>query len=57
MDMELIGLQHDFMALTSLYIAGATLADGLDRFPARARLFLLPVGMLVLGLQLAFYAE
>ncbi len=57
MNMELIGRQHDFMALTSLYIAGTVLADGLDRFPARARLVLLPVGMLVLGLQLAFYTE
>jgi hypothetical protein len=57
MNMELIDRQHHFMALTSLYIAGATLADGLDRFPARAKLFLLPVGLIVLGLQLAFYSE
>ncbi len=57
MDMELIDRQHHFMALTSLYIAGAVLVDGLDRIPPRSKLFLLPVGMLVLGLQLAFYAE
>jgi hypothetical protein len=57
MNMELIGLQHDFMALTSLYIAGAALADGLHRIPAPAKLFLLPVGLLILGLQLVMYTE
>lgn len=57
MNMALIDRQHHVMALTSLYIAGATLADGLDRFPWGTKLFLLPVGLIVLGLQLAFYSE
>lgn len=33
------------------------MCDVFDRFPARAKLFLVLVGLIVLGLQLAFYSE
>jgi len=55
--MDLVNLQHRFMALTALLIAAFLVADGLSRLTWKAKPFLLPCGLIVLGLQLAFYIE
>jgi putative copper resistance protein D len=55
--MDIVNLQHRFMALTALFIAGSSVADGLARLTWKAKPFLLPCGLMVLGLQLALYVE
>ena len=55
--MDIVNLQHRFMALTSLFIAGSAVADGIARTTSRVRPFLLPSGLMLLGLQLAIYVE
>ncbi len=55
--MDLVNLQHRFMALTVLLIAAFSVADGLNRLTWTVKPFLLPCGLIVLGLQLAMYVE
>jgi hypothetical protein len=55
--MDLVNLQHRFMALTVLLIAAFSVADGLNRLTWTAKPFLFPCGLIVLGLQLALYVE
>lgn len=55
--MDVVNLQHRFMALTSLFIAGSAMADGIARTTPRIRPFLLPSGLMLLGLQLVIYVE
>ena len=55
--MDFVNLQHRFMALTALLIAAFLVADGLSSLTWKAKPFLLPCGLLVLGLQLMLYIE
>ena len=55
--MDLVNLQHRFMALTALFIAGSSVADGLAHLAWKAKPFLVPSGLIVLGLQLVVYVE
>jgi putative copper resistance protein D len=55
--MDLVNLQHRFMAITSLFIAGSAMADGIARAKSPFRPFLLPSGLMLLGVQLVIYVE
>lgn len=55
--MDIVNLQHRFMALTALFIAGSSITDGLAHLTWKAKPFLVPAGLIVLGLQLAVYVE
>ena len=55
--MDLVNLQHRFMALTALFIAGSSVTDGLAHLAWKAKPFLVPSGLIVLGLQLVAYVE
>ena len=55
--MDLVNLQHRFMALTALLIAAFLVADGLSSLTWKAKPFLLPCGLIVLGFQLVLYIE
>lgn len=57
MDMALVGKQHNLMALTALLIAAGWLADSLDRLAWKPKLFVVPVGLILLGLELTLYTE
>ncbi|MCI0568899.1 MAG: hypothetical protein L0Z52_12050 [Acidobacteria bacterium] len=57
MDMALIEKQHNLMALTALFIAAGSAGDGLQRLAWKAKRYLVPVGLILLGIQLAAYTE
>lgn len=55
--LDIVNLQHRFMALTALFIAGSSVTDGLAHLTWKAKPFLVPSGLIVLGLQLVVYIE
>ncbi len=55
--MDIVNLQHRFMAMTALFIAASSITDGQAHLTWKAKPFLLPSGLIVLGLQLALYVE
>ena len=55
--MDIVNLQHRLMALSALFIAGSSVADGLSHLTWKLKPFLLPSGLIVLGLQLVVYVE
>jgi hypothetical protein len=55
--LDIVNLQHRFMAITSLFIAGSAMADGIARTTSWSRPFLLPSGLMLLGVQLVMYVE
>jgi len=55
--MDIVNLQHRLMALSALFIAGSSVADGLSHLAWKLKPFLVPSGLIVLGLQLAVYVE
>lgn len=57
MDMALIVKQHNVMAMTALLIAAGWLADALDRVAWKPKLFVVPIGLILLGLELTLYTE
>jgi hypothetical protein len=57
MDMALIQRQHNLMALTSFFLAAGSVGEGLRQVAWKAKLYLVPVGLILLGLQLAVYTE
>jgi ABC-type uncharacterized transport system permease subunit len=57
MDMALIVKQHNVMALTALLIAAGWLADAVERLAWKLKLYVVPVGLILLGLELAVYTE
>ena len=57
MDMGLIVRQHNLMAFTSIFIAAGWLADTLDRLAWKPKFVMVPVGLILLGLELAVYTE
>ena len=54
---DIVNAQHRFFAATALFIAGSLVLDRQEQLAWRIRPYLLPIGLTVLGLQLAFYAE
>ncbi len=57
MDMGLIVRQHNLMAFTSIFIAAGWLADTLDRLAWKPKFVMVPVGLILLGLELVVYVE
>lgn len=57
MDMALIVRQHNLMAVTALFIAAGWLADSLERLSWKPKLYLVPIGLILIGLELAIYTE
>jgi hypothetical protein len=57
LDMGLIDVQHKIMAATSLLIASGSLVDGLDRVTWKPKHVVLPLGLVLLGIELALYIE
>lgn len=55
--MDLVNIQHRLMALSSLFIAASAVLDMRDRPAWRLKPYLFPIGLMVIGLQLAFYVE
>src|SRR5437660_12377054 len=54
---DFVNIQHRFFALTSFFIATSLVVEGRARFPWKGKPYLLPAGLLLLGVQLAFYVE
>lgn len=57
MDMALIVKQHNIMAMTALFIAAGWLADSLERLSWKPKLYLVPLGLILIGLELTAYTE
>jgi copper resistance protein D len=55
--MDIVNIQHRFMAMTSLFIAAGTMLEGLASSTWRLRPFFVPSGLMILGLQLLIYIE
>ena len=55
--MAIVNLQHQFMGLTALFIAASSVMDELGDLTWKFKTFLVPTSLMLLGLQLAFYAE
>ncbi len=55
--MDIVNLQHRFFALTSFFIAASLAVEAHPWIAWRAKPYLLPAGLLLLGAQLAFYVE
>jgi len=52
-----VNIQHRFFALTSFFIAASLVVEGNARFAWKGKPYLLPAGLLLLGIQLALYVE
>ena len=55
--MDIVNLQHRFFALTSFFIGASLVLEEKAWFTWKAKLFLLPGGLLLFGIQLAVYVE
>jgi putative copper resistance protein D len=54
---EIINVQHRFLAINSLLVAGSLMLDSRERVTWRAKPYLMPAALLAAGLQLTFYVE
>ena len=54
---DVVNIQHRFFALTSFFIAASLVVEGNARFAWKGKPYLLPAGLLLLGVQLALYVE
>jgi hypothetical protein len=54
---DFVNLQHRFFAITSFFIAGSLALEDNRRFAWKSKPYLLPIGLLLLGIQLALYVE
>jgi len=54
---DFVNIQHRFFAMTSFFVAASLVIEGNARFTWKGKPFLLPVALLLLGLQLALYVE
>jgi putative copper resistance protein D len=54
---DFVNTQHRLFALTSFFIAASLALEGSARFAWKATPYLLPAGLLLLGIQLALYVE
>lgn len=56
-DVDFVNIQHRFFAMTTFFIAASLVMEGNTWFTWKGKSYLLPVGLLLLGLQLALYVE
>jgi len=54
---DIVNLQHRLFAITALFIAGSLILDAKQHVTWKFKPYLLPAGLLIMGLQLAFYVE
>ena len=54
---DVVNIQHRFFALTSFFIAASLVVEGSAGFAWKGKPYLLPAGLLLLGVQLALYVE
>jgi hypothetical protein len=55
--MDIVNIQHRFMALTAFLVAFGSVADGSVTLTWKVKPWLVPSGLFVLGLQLVLYVE
>lgn len=55
--MDVVNFQHRLMALAVLFVAASAVMETLDRFRWKVKPYLLPSGLILIGLQLALYVE
>jgi hypothetical protein len=55
--LDIVNLQHRYFALNAFVIAGGLLLERWGFMTSRSKAFLVPIGILVIGLQLATYVE
>lgn len=55
--MDVVNLQHRFFAVTALLVAGSLILDAKQHVTWKFKPYLLPAGLLIMGLQLVFYVE
>jgi putative copper resistance protein D len=55
--MDIVNIQHRFFALTAMFIAASLILDVKEHVRWRSKPYFLPIGLLVLGLQLFIYVE
>jgi len=56
-DFDLVNLQHRIFALTAFFIAGGLLLERRRAVAWRSKPFFVPLGIMILGLQLTLYVE
>ena len=56
-DFDLVNFQHRLFALSALCVAGGLLMERRDTITWKAKPFVVPLGILLLGLELALYVE
>ena len=56
-DLDVVNLEHRFFALTSFFIAASLAIETAPTVSWARKVYLLPIGVMLLGLQLAFYVE
>lgn len=54
---DFVNFQHRLFALTSFFIAAGLAVEGSARITWKAKPYLLPAGLLLMGIQLALYVE
>jgi len=56
-DFDIVNLQHQIFALTALFIAGGLLVERWGAITWKSKPFFVPLGIMLLGLQLTLYVE
>lgn len=56
-DLDVVNLEHRFFALTSFFIAASLVIETAPTVSWARKIYLLPAGVMLLGLQLVFYVE
>ena len=54
---DIVNLQHRLFAITALFVAVSLVVESKQDLTWKFKFYLLPSGLLILGLQLAFYVE
>jgi hypothetical protein len=54
---DIVNLQHRFFALTAFFVAASLILDGRQEIVWKWKPYLLPGGLVIIGLQLACYVE
>jgi hypothetical protein len=56
-DFDIVNLQHRIFALTAFFIAGGLLVERWETITWKSKPYFMPLGIVLLGLQLALYVE
>jgi len=54
---DIVNVQHRWLAVSALFIAGSLILDTKEQVTWRVKPYLLPVGLLLVGLQMTLYVE